>query len=129
MAGLPTDVITNITNTGYTVRHQDGSTTDVVASFNNSDETAFLYREGGMEYEFNIHYITARGSDLVVHKQVQPTAGWTIKHNLNKSVIVSVMESVNDVDRNVLPRSVRLVNANTVDITHSVGRVGVATVR
>lgn len=129
MPGLPTDVISNITNAGYTVRHQDGSSTTVEASFNNSDASAFLYKEGSIEYEFNISYITARGPDLVVHQQVQPTAGWMIKHNLNKSVIASVTEVVNDVTRSVLPRSVRLVDANTVNITHSAGRVGVAIVR
>lgn len=129
MSGLATDVISNITNSGYTVRHQDGTTTDVTGSFNNFDATAFLYVEGFMQYEFNMNYILARAPGLITYKQLLPSTTWQIKHNLGVTPKVTVIVDRFGVKSVMLPKGVTIADKNTVYVSHTFAAVGVAMVR
>lgn len=125
-----TDVISNVTNVGYTIKHPDGTTTDVTSAFNNSDQTAFILSIGFTQYEFNTNYITSRNvNGFVVHYQAVPSTIWTIKHNLGYTPKVNVIEHIDGIDRIILPHSVKIVDANTVVVTHTLGLIGTATVR
>jgi hypothetical protein len=60
------------------------------------------------------------------HNQLLESNLWSIKHNLSRSVIVDVFIPVDGVLTKILPRAVRIINPNLVEVEFSTPYKGVA---
>jgi hypothetical protein len=60
------------------------------------------------------------------HIQSEPSAIWTVVHNLNNYPIVDVMVIENNVLQKIIPKDIVVVNMNTCEIHFSTVRTGQA---
>lgn len=123
------NMISNITSEGFTIRHFDGSFENIETAFNNDGGDGFLYKEGNTTYEFNETYVTSRGYGSVFHEQLATNTTWTIVHNMGRTPNVTTTSIVDGESHVILPKSVQILDVNTILILHTNDVAGTAVLR